>query len=370
MTTFEADSPIAEHVQRAVADFWAGVTLDSAAFRNRCTIADIERALLLPEAREIEPTSEWDAADLIAADFRETPDLWQGIIPTGLTLLSAAPKVGKTRLLTQLSVHAVEGSPFIGARVNPTAVLTLALEDGARRQRAALRSRVGTSWGHRQRITVRTTSLRLDEGGIPAIEDHLDQAPQCRLVIVDVLARVRSRARGSDRYALDYDALAPLQRMASIRGIAVVVVHHANQRAEVSDTFERVSGTSGLTGVVDSLLLLQRRNADNVGVLTIAGREVLSQEICLGFEGGWWCPAPDGMTPEVLALSADVRDLWIWLSEHDGASTDELAEQYGRSKNTTVKLLSRLEDGDLVDSLGSPSKGRPVCWQVVRRHAL
>jgi hypothetical protein len=117
----------------------------------------------------------------------------------------------------------------------------------------------------RDQLRIRTTSKRLDDGGITAIEQHLDLYPECRLVIIDVLERVRPRGRGTNAYRLDYEALAPLQRMANLRQIAIVVVHHANQRAEVSDVFEKVSGTSGLIGVVDSLLLLQRRRGDDIG---------------------------------------------------------------------------------------------------------
>jgi Homeodomain-like domain len=186
-------------------------------------------------------------------------------------------------------------------------------------------------------------------------------------VIIDVLARVRPRGHGSDKYQLDYDALAPLQRMANLRQIAIVVVHHANQRAEVSNIFERVSGTSGLTGVVDSLLLLQRRNGDDIGILSVSGREVEDQTIALGFADGWWGPAPEGMPATLLSESREVRLLWLWLAEHDGASTEELAKLYGRTTNTTQKLLHRLEERELVDSLGKAAPGRPQCWQVVRR---
>ena len=81
---------------------YAGVTVESAARLNGCTITEVNEALALPESRLIEPTSEWDAVDLLAAKFRETPDILAGAIPVGVTLISAAPKVGKTRFLTQL----------------------------------------------------------------------------------------------------------------------------------------------------------------------------------------------------------------------------------------------------------------------------
>jgi hypothetical protein len=251
--------------------------------------------------------------------------------------------------------------------VTQTEVLTLALEDGARRYRKSLHHLVGTNWPDRGQLTIRTTSRRLDDGGIAEIVRHLHKHPKCRLVIIDVLERVRPRGHGTSAYRLDYEALAPLQRVANLRQIAIVVVHHANQRENVTDVFERVSGTSGLTGVVDSLAVLQRRRADDVAILSVSGREVEDQTIALGFTDGWWGPAPEGMPPELLEERKEIRQLWLWLAENAGASTDDLAAQYARTKDATLKVLRRLEEQELIDSLGAHAPGRPVCWQVVRR---
>jgi hypothetical protein len=130
-----------------------------------------------------------------------------------------------------------------------------------------------------------------------------------------------------------------------------------------------VSGTSGLIGVVDSLMVLQRRHADDVGVLSVTGRDVEDQTIALGFNDGWWGPPPEGMPAELLAESKEVRALWLWLAEEGPASTVAVAKEYGRSENTTQKLLHRLEERELVDSLGKSAPGKSVCWQVVRRES-
>jgi hypothetical protein len=239
------DLPFQPNIAAAIGQIYAGVTPQSAAQANLCTVEEITHALALPAAKLIEPTSEWDAVDLLAAEFRDTPGILAGAIPVGLTLISAAPKVGKTRFLAQVSVAAVRGNVFLDRVVTQTKVLTLALEDGARRYRKSLHYLVGTNWPGRSELTVRTTSARLDEGGLTQIERHLDKHPDCGLVIIDVLARVRPRGRGTDKYQLDYDALASLQRMANLRHMAIVVVHHTNQRADVTDIYELVLGTSG-----------------------------------------------------------------------------------------------------------------------------
>lgn len=292
--------PLLPNVVSAIGEVLAGVTVESAARRHSCTVVELAEALDLPETRLLDPTHEWDAVDLLEAEFRETPDILAGIVPVGVTLVSAAPKVGKTRLLTQLSVAAVRGTAFLDYAVTRTKVLTLALEDGARRYRKSLDQLVGAAPPERGQLTIRTTSNRLDEGGITAIEQHLDRDPECRLTVIDVLERVRPRGRGTNAYRLDYEALAPLQRIANLRQVAIIVVHHTNQRAEVDDIFELISGTSGLTGVVDSLVLLQRRRGDDIGRLAVAGREVEDQTIALSFTDGWWGPAPQGMPAQLL----------------------------------------------------------------------
>jgi predicted ATP-dependent serine protease len=81
------------------------VTFESAARSHSCTVAELELALAADEARLIEPIGEWDAVDLLAAEFRETPDILDGVVPVGVTLISAAPKVGKTRLLNDVPRH-------------------------------------------------------------------------------------------------------------------------------------------------------------------------------------------------------------------------------------------------------------------------
>jgi hypothetical protein len=65
--------PLPENVLRAIGQVFAGVTLESAARNNGTTITELNEALALPDAVFIEPASEWDAVDLLEAEFRDTP---------------------------------------------------------------------------------------------------------------------------------------------------------------------------------------------------------------------------------------------------------------------------------------------------------
>ena len=86
--------PFPPNIVTAVGHVYAGVTVESAARLAGCEILDLHGALATEEARLVEPTSEWDSVDLLAAVFHETPNILEGIIPVGVTLVSAAPKVG------------------------------------------------------------------------------------------------------------------------------------------------------------------------------------------------------------------------------------------------------------------------------------
>jgi len=78
------------NIVAAIGHVYAGVTIESAARLAGCKILDLHGALATPEAQLIEPTSEWDSVDLLAADFHASPDILDGIIPVGLTLLCRA----------------------------------------------------------------------------------------------------------------------------------------------------------------------------------------------------------------------------------------------------------------------------------------
>src|SRR5262249_37652999 len=59
-----------------------------------------------------------------------------------------------------------------------------------------------------------------------------------------------------------------LRQLASESGIAIVVVHHL-RKADADDAFDTVSGTLGLTGAPDTVLVLKR---DSSGTLVLHGR--------------------------------------------------------------------------------------------------
>src|SRR6185295_14972621 len=99
---------------------------------------------------------------------------------------------------------------------------------------------------------------RGDEG-IKDIRAWAKQVERPRLVIIDVLAMFRAEpGRRDSPYEGDYNAIKILQALASELGLAIVIVHHTRKTKEQSDPFEKVSGTLGLSGRADTILILSR----------------------------------------------------------------------------------------------------------------
>ena len=62
-------------------------------------------------------------------------------------------------------------------------------------------------------------------------------------------------------YAGDYDDVSALKNISDKYGIAVMVVHHVRKLKDISDPFNEVSGSTGITGAADTNFVLKRSRA-------------------------------------------------------------------------------------------------------------
>ena len=77
------------------------------------------------------------------------------------------------------------------------------------------------------------------------LADH----PDTMLVIIDTLQMIRPIHDAT--YANDYRDLSVLKRLADKHGIAILLIHHL-RKEEAEDVFHRISGTTAISGAVDS----------------------------------------------------------------------------------------------------------------------
>ena len=137
------------------------------------------------------------------------------------------------------------------------------------------------------RLHFAVASDKLSDGLIVQLEDYLKEYPDSRLIVIDTLQKVRTASK-DNAYASDYGDISLIKDFADRHSLAVVVVHHIRKQND-SDVFNKVSGTTGLTGSADATFVLEQESrASNAAKLYVTGRDTPYQEFTLRFRDCSW----------------------------------------------------------------------------------
>ena len=294
--------------------------------------------------------------ELLRMEFPEPVWLLPDVLPeSGLFLLSGKPKAGKSWLVLALAMAVTTGGQCIGRKVPNGYVLVMSLEDNLRR----LKNRMVTLEPDAVRcaeafrnLAFRTLAPTVAAGLDTELADFLKRLAargvRVRLVVLDTLQKVRgATATNGNQYALDYDVLSRLKRVADDAGVCLVVVHHLRKQEGGDDVHDAISGTLGLAGAADGSLVLVRQRGGDAAVLHITGRDMPESELGLKFDGHSWTYA--GNAAEVRA-SAEQNELIALLKEYgtDGATAATLARDADKKPPAVKFLLRKLVDAGRV----------------------
>jgi hypothetical protein len=242
-----------------------------------------------PLPAQTEPLTAWRSHTISAAalqhkTFPAVTQVVPGLIVEGLSILAGRPKVGKSWAALDICIGVADERPALGG-ITPIGgdVLYCALEDTERRLQSRttrLLGIYGDTWP--ERLTLATRWRRLDEGGVDDVAAWTDTVTAPRLVVLDTLAGVRpQRLAGDQLYDGDYRALMGLHQLAGDRSIAVLVLHHT-RKMDADDPLDTVSGTLGLAGCADTVLVLARTTQGTT--LYVRGRDVEEAERAIAFD--------------------------------------------------------------------------------------
>lgn len=198
-----------------------------------------------------------------------SPTKWYvgDLLHEGACLLSGDPKVGKSFLALQIAIavagtaDTVCGSLKVGEHGR---VLYLAVDDGSeKRIHERLHQLTDDEEAVRNIDFVYQRTLPSLSCGLDTILDDYLSKHKYVLVVLDTLGAVLDVATGNKNlYRNDYQEAITLQKLAQKHGICLLILHHTNKSQQV-DTIYRASGTHGLTGAVDSVLLLSNHTNEH-----------------------------------------------------------------------------------------------------------
>jgi AAA domain len=246
------------------------------------------RASVIAKAADPEPppaVETFTAADLMRMQLPEPRWAVNGIIPEGLSILAGKPKLGKSWMALNIALAVATGGTALGSiAVEQGDVLYLALEDTKRRLQGRLDKLLNRqNAAAPERLTFATHWPRQDKGGLAALTEWLESHPEARLVVIDTWARFKpGRLHRANEYEEDYQHAGELKAAADKEGLAVLPIHHCRKMG-AADALEEVSGSVGLTGAADAILVLRRERGQLDASLHVTGRDVEEQELALGW---------------------------------------------------------------------------------------
>ncbi len=278
------------------------------------------------------------------------------LILEGVTLLAGKPKLGKSWLMLDLAAAVACGAPVLGSFPTTSgSVLGLFLEDSQRRLQKRLRALdTGDRSSWPNDLHLATTWDRLDQGGLSAIDNWCTNVKKPTLIVIDTLAKLRSaQSSRKSPYDLDYEAVSGLHAIAHKHQVAIVIVHHT-RKADADDVFDTVSGTLGLTGAADSILVFTKKSGK--AVLHARGRDIEDAEIALQFDPSRCRWTSSGDAAEVFVSDERARIL-VALEKATGAlSPAQLMFATGiKNRNAIDILLSRMVREGQIEK---PSRGK------------
>ena len=141
--------------------------------------------------------------------------------------------------------------------------------------------------------------------------------------------------------------MSALKKLADGLGLAVLLVHH-QRKMDDPDPFNTVSGTNGITGAVDTTMVLDRRRGDKRALLKVTGRDVIERELVLEFNDCRWELSEDQSVEheEERPVPREVLEVIRFMDGRLGwaGTATELIAQAGLSDTQAARLGRKLTE--------------------------
>jgi RecA-family ATPase len=271
----------------------------------------------------------------------------EGLVHTGLTILAAKAKIGKTLLATNIAIAAAQGERFLDTfNVSRSPVLYLSLEDTERRiQNRLLKMRYDAASG--EEINFTPQWLTISEGGIEALYKWIEEHYTTRLIVIDTLAKFRGFKGKRGGFDGDYETIAGLKKLADEYSVAILVLHHLIKDTQ-RDIFDMVSGSTGLTAAADSIIIMQRNRNSQDAVLSVAGREIGDSSWGITLNDSTLTWEPKGYAEEVFLNRSRLEIVQYLKAQSEPVQLRDIAEALGKKKPVVHKLLNALTRDGIV----------------------
>lgn len=225
-----------------------------------------------------------NAETLMAENIPPVGFVVDELLPVGLHILAGAPKVGKSWLALQICMKVATGESLWDFQTHKGSVLYLCLEDTESRIKdRIMKAAELESDADYSNLFISNRSELIGEDMFAEIDRLCANHKDMKLIVVDTLQKIRQTVNDST-YANDYSELSELKAVAEKHGIAILLLHHTRKQSS-KDPFDMISGTTGISGVVDSSFVLAKNERNSTkATLHCTGRDIVQRELKIEFE--------------------------------------------------------------------------------------
>jgi RecA-family ATPase len=217
--------------------------------------------------------------ELYQTTYQSRPPVIDGLLYTGAYILAGAPKIGKSFLVAQIAYHVSTGEKLWGMEVRQGTALYLALEDQLDRIQRRMFQMYDVNDSPNLRFA--TAAGKAGSGLDEQLDNFIREYPDTRLIIIDTLQKIREIGGEAYSYASDYEIVGRLKQLADKHGVCILTVHHTRKQ-QAGDTFEMISGTTGLLGCADGSLVMQKKKRTALeATVDVVGRDQQDQILYL-----------------------------------------------------------------------------------------
>lgn len=307
------------------------------------------------ETQETRETEWWDSSislrDLNDVVFPPLSYLVDGlIVQGGLTLIAGAPKAGKSVLAMGCSLAVASGTPALGGIPSrQTGVLFISLDDQSR-PRAQRRVRDLLNGADVPTGMVLHTEPNLGTGlrAAERLHEYLEAHPSCGLVVIDTLEHLRGeKPQGMSVYTADVKFLDTLRRVSAAHPqVAIVALTHTRKGDGDDDPIEAVSGSHGVTGGADAVLVLSGRRGVPRRRLDVVSRDDEDRTLVLAIsQHGLTLTDDDPEDPTVLLTEDDAAIYRAVCEFPDGVTAADLSSVFPHMPKIGNRLMSLKKKG-------------------------
>ena len=309
-------------------------------------------------------------AEIVKTKFRPIRWAVPGIIPEGLTLLAGRPKFGKSWLMLQMCYDIATGGKVWGmVEAEQRSVHYLALEDSFER----LQDRYFMQEGYidlenpPENVHIHIDFPKIGDEFFEELDRIKREDPDVGMIAIDTLQKIRptSTAASSKRnmYAAEYEDYERLQRWAIRNGVPVVCVHHTRKGGgSDGNPFDEISGSTGIQGVVDTMIVCRDNMVDGQvkdTYMHVTGRSVLQESYKMTLSKRTMSWHVEAKEEDLDCGPLLLRD---YFSNHDNITREEAADLFDMIIKTAGRKLEKMVDeGTLVrEKIESGKAGKPA----------